>query len=45
MLPDTENGYDAYAVLRNREFRLFVAMRFFLTLGIQIQSTIVGWQI
>ena len=45
MLPDTENKYDAYAVLRNREFRLFVAMRFLLTLGIQIQSTIVGWQI
>lgn len=45
MTSDTENGHDAYAVLRNREFRLFVAMRFFLTLGIQIQSTIVGWQI
>ncbi|MCU0352437.1 MAG: MFS transporter [Cytophagales bacterium] len=36
---------DAYAVLRNPEFRLFVLMRFFLTLGIQIQATVVGWQI
>ncbi len=39
------NTHDAYAVLRNRKFRLFLAMRFFLTLGIQIQSTVVGWQI
>ncbi len=43
--PSETTQQDAYAVLRNKEFRLFVAMRFFLTLGIQIQSTVVGWQI
>ncbi|MDJ1484815.1 MFS transporter [Cytophagaceae bacterium YF14B1] len=39
------SDYDAYVVLRNHDFRLFLAMRFFLTLGIQIQGTVVGWQI
>jgi len=45
MPPNADSTYDAYAVLRNKEFRLFVAMRFFLTLAIQIQGTVVGWQI
>ena len=40
-----KNGHDAYAVLRLKDFRLFILARFFLTIGIQMQSVIVGWQI
>ncbi len=36
---------DAYAVLRVRDFRWFVAARFALTFGIRMQSVIVGWQV
>jgi len=36
---------DAYAVLRIRDFRFFIIARFFLTIGIQMQSVVVGWQI
>jgi MFS family permease len=36
---------DAYAVLKIREFVLFISARFFVTLGIQMQSVIVGWQV
>ncbi|OIP05143.1 MAG: MFS transporter [Bacteroidetes bacterium CG2_30_32_10] len=37
--------YDAYAVLRIKDFRLFIFARFILTIAIQMQSIIVGWQI
>jgi MFS family permease len=37
--------YDAYAVLRIKDFRLFILARFLLTFGIQMQSVIVGWQV
>ncbi len=37
--------HDSYASLRFREFNFFVAARFLLTVAIQIQSTVVGWQI
>jgi MFS family permease len=37
--------HDPFAVLRYREYNLFLAFRFFLTLGIQMQSVIVGWQV
>lgn len=37
--------HDPFAVLRYREYNLFLSFRFFLTLGIQMQSVIVGWQI
>lgn len=36
---------DAYAALRIGDFRWFVFARFILTLAIQIQSVIVGWQV
>ena len=36
--------HDAYAVLRLRDFRLFISYRFFITVAIQMQSLIVGWQ-
>jgi MFS family permease len=38
-------AHDPFAALRIREFSFFVACRFFLTLGIQMQNVIVGWQI
>lgn len=38
-------GHDPFAVLRIREFNFFLINRFFLTMGIQMQSVIVGWQI
>jgi MFS family permease len=38
-------SHDPFAVLRIREFNFFLINRFFLTMGIQMQSVIVGWQI
>jgi MFS family permease len=37
--------HDAYAVLRVRDFRLFLCFRFFTTIAFQMQSIIVGWQV
>ncbi len=37
--------HDAYAALKIPEFRLYVAARFCITMALQIQATIVGWQI
>lgn len=37
--------HDAYAVLKIADFRWFIMGRFFLTLAIQMQSVIVGWQV
>ncbi len=37
--------HDAYAVLRVRDFRLFLSFRFFATIAFQMQSIIVGWQV
>lgn len=34
-----------YAALRVRDFRLFILSRLFITLAIQIQGVVVGWQI
>lgn len=46
MLLDSEKTkHDPFAVLRYKEFNFFLANRFFLTLGIQMQSVIVGWQV
>jgi MFS family permease len=36
---------DAYATLRIRDYRQFILAKFILTLAIQMQSVIVGWQI
>jgi MFS family permease len=38
-------GHDPFAALRIKEFNFYLANRFFLTMGIQMQSVIVGWQI
>ncbi|MBL7137716.1 MAG: MFS transporter [Bacteroidales bacterium] len=36
--------HDAYAVLKVRDFRLFISYRFFITFAFQMQGLIVGWQ-
>jgi MFS family permease len=42
----TENKkHDPFAVLRNKEFLLFLNTRFFMTMAIQMQGVIVGLQI
>lgn len=40
-----EKKHDAYAVLKFKEFRLFLLARFTTTIAIQMQSVIVGWQV
>lgn len=37
--------HDPYAALRVKEFLFFLTGRFFITLAIQMQSVIIGWQI
>ncbi|HLG02434.1 MAG TPA: MFS transporter, partial [Bacteroidia bacterium] len=39
------SGRDPYAALRIRDFSFFLTARFFLTLGVQVQSVTVGIQI
>lgn len=41
----TELKSNPYAALRVRDFRLFILSRLFITLAIQIQGVVVGWQI
>lgn len=38
-------SHDPYSALRYPNFRLFISYKFFVTIGLQIQSVIVGWQI
>ena len=44
-LNKNEKRHDPYAVLRIKAFNFFLITRFFLTMGIQLQSVVVGWQI
>ena len=44
-LENQHEKHDAYAVLRVRDFRLFLSFRFFATIAFQMQSIIVGWQV
>ena len=39
------SGTAAFAVWRIANFRWFIMGRFFLTIGVQMQSVIVGWQV
>ncbi|MEY3237083.1 MAG: hypothetical protein RI883_1184 [Bacteroidota bacterium] len=45
MSQSKKEKHDPFAVLRIKEFNFFLANRFFMTLGIQMQSVIVGWQV
>jgi MFS family permease len=40
-----KDKHDPFATLRIKEFKFYLANRFFLTMGIQMQSVIVGWQV
>jgi len=40
-----ENTEDPYIALRFKEFRTFLLMRFFLTIGYQVQGVIIGWYV
>ena len=44
-MDNNPDKHDAYAVLRVRDFRLFLSFRFFATIAFQMQSIIVGWQV
>ena len=39
------NSHDAYAVLKIRDYRLFIIVRFFTTIAFQMQGLIVAWQV
>jgi len=41
----SESNSNPYAVLKLKEFRLFIIARFCVTIAIQIQSVVVGWQV
>ncbi len=43
--PGITDKRDAYAVLKIKDFRLFLSFRFFMTIAAQMQSIIVGWQV
>ena len=36
---------DPYIALRFKEFRSYLLMRFFLTIGYQVQGVVIGWYI
>ena len=37
--------HDPFAVLKIKDYQFFLGFRFFLTMAIQMQSVIVGWQV
>lgn len=37
--------HDPYAVLKVKDFRLFISARFLITLAVQMQAVVVGWQV
>ena len=37
--------HDPYAVLRNPDYRRFIATMVLITLGLQVQGVVVGWQV
>src|SRR5687768_15932474 len=45
MEKDFEEKHDPYAALKIPEFRLYVAARWCITIALQIEGVIVGWQI
>ena len=40
-----QEKHDPFAVLKIKDFQFFLTFRFFLTMAIQMQSVIVGWQV
>lgn len=43
--PDAPAAHDTFAALRVANFRWYILALFTLTLGVQIQGTVVGWQV
>jgi len=39
------DGHNPYAVLKIKDYRYFISARLFITLAVQIQAVVVGWQI
>jgi MFS family permease len=44
-MEDSNGKHDALAVLKVKDFRLFLSFRFFMTIAAQMQGIIVGWQV
>lgn len=44
-MSDLQAGHDPYAVLRNPDYRWFIASLGLVTLGLQMQGVVVGWQV
>ena len=44
-MDEPERAHDPYAVLRNPEYRWFIASLGLITLGLQMQGVVVGWQV
>lgn len=40
-----QSTHDPYQALRFRDFRFFIVLKLFITLAIQIQALVVGWQL
>ena len=40
-----EEAHDPYEALRFKEFRIFLAIKFLITLAVQIEAVVVGWQL
>ncbi len=41
----SQEKHDPFAVLKFKDYQFFLTFRFFLTMAIQMQSVIVGWQV
>jgi MFS family permease len=44
-MSEPEAAHDPYAVLRNPDYRWFIASLGLITLGLQMQGVVVGWQV
>jgi len=44
-MSELEAAHDPYAVLRNPDYRWFIASLGLVTLGLQMQGVVVGWQV
>ena len=45
MISEPKKDHDPYQALRFPDFRIFMAIRFLMTIAIQIQAVIVSWQL
>jgi len=45
LLINKMENHDAYAALRIKNFRFYLTARFFITVALQMQAVVVGWQV